>query len=54
MIYWTCNICGANLDPEEKCDCDREARRDDDKLKTEKEKNNGYGKLQSFRHSRRN
>lgn len=19
--YWTCPSCGANLDPEEKCDC---------------------------------
>lgn len=19
--YWTCPLCGANLDPEEKCDC---------------------------------
>lgn len=41
MIYWTCEYCGANLDPEEKCDCikdcDRGALHGDDKIKTEKE-----------------
>ena len=23
MYYWTCPYCGANLDPGEKCDCDK-------------------------------
>ena len=22
--YWTCPYCGANLDPGEKCDCNKE------------------------------
>lgn len=22
MYYWTCPFCGANLDPNEKCDCE--------------------------------
>ena len=24
MYYWTCPLCGANLDPNEKCDCEEE------------------------------
>lgn len=24
MYYWTCSRCGANLDPNEKCDCEEE------------------------------
>lgn len=23
MMYWTCPCCGANLDPGERCDCNR-------------------------------
>lgn len=26
--YWTCPYCGANLDPGEKCDCDRQSSDD--------------------------
>lgn len=37
MMYWTCPNCGANLDPGEKCDCDRDARNGDDKKQNEKE-----------------
>lgn len=22
-VYWTCTCCGANLDPGEKCDCEK-------------------------------
>lgn len=28
MMYWTCPYCGANLDPEEECDCDGECTAD--------------------------
>lgn len=42
MIYYTCPICGANLDPGEKCDCNRGAQHGDDKTKNVKE--NDYGK----------
>lgn len=31
-MYWTCPICGANLDPGESCDC-----QEDNKNKEEKE-----------------
>ena len=24
--YWTCPYCGANLDPGEKCDCNKEEK----------------------------
>lgn len=27
--YWTCPYCGANLDPGEKCDCDKSDKEDD-------------------------
>lgn len=37
MIYHTCPYCGANLDPDEKCDCDGGALRRDDKTKNENE-----------------
>ncbi len=30
MYYHTCPYCGANLDPEEKCDCSREENKNDD------------------------
>lgn len=29
MYYHTCPYCGANLDPEEKCDCREENKNDD-------------------------
>lgn len=25
--YWTCSVCGSNLDPGERCNCNREAPR---------------------------
>lgn len=34
--YYKCPYCGAYLDPGEKCDCDRGALRDDNKLKNER------------------
>lgn len=48
MKYRVCPYCAANLDFGEKCDCDREARHGDDKLKNEKEKNNGYERIFSL------
>lgn len=29
--YWTCPNCGANLDPGERCDCEKEEVKEDDK-----------------------
>ncbi len=42
-IYWTCPICGCNLDPGEVCDCETERREKEEKLrlsapKTKKER----------------
>lgn len=36
-MFRVCPYCGAYLDPEEICDCDRGALHGDDKIKTEKE-----------------
>ena len=41
MIFKTCPYCGANLDPQETCDCIAGAQRDDNK-KTNEGKNE-YG-----------
>ena len=30
MNYWTCPLCGANLDPGEKCDCRQNERENRD------------------------
>ena len=30
--YWTCPYCGANLDPNESCDCRKEQSSEDYKL----------------------
>lgn len=38
MKYKVCPHCGAHLDFGEKCDCDRGALHDNDKLNNEKEK----------------
>lgn len=27
-MYWTCPLCGANLDPGEQCDCKEKVRED--------------------------
>ena len=31
MYGWTCPDCGANLDPGEKCSCNKETKQDDNK-----------------------
>ncbi len=36
--YWTCSECGANLDPGEKCDCDKE-KAEETAISTAKNKN---------------
>lgn len=36
-LYWTCPLCGANLDPGESCDCQEE-----NKDKEEEENTDGY------------
>ncbi|MFG6378706.1 MAG: hypothetical protein K1W19_10405 [Lachnospiraceae bacterium] len=30
MQYWTCSLCGANLDSGEKCDCEEKSRQQKD------------------------
>ena len=37
MLYWTCERCGANLDPGEPCDCRDEGSATDGIYRTKKE-----------------
>jgi transcription initiation factor IIE alpha subunit len=32
--YWTCPDCGANLDPNEKCDCKKDLTHEDNNYKS--------------------
>lgn len=32
MQYWTCPLCGANLDSGEKCDCSKEEKRKQERI----------------------
>ena len=41
--YWTCPYCGANLDPDETCDCRKDSDEDVKDYKAVQDKEEPYG-----------